>query len=116
MLRSQAARFHSLILAIDMALSAWACLAVLSRPEFRAVIQIREPGLEVLAVALAGTFSLPILFDWLGLYASQRRAPCINFVSASATRGRACNGHGSTPSASTAGRGSARCGRRSTSW
>ncbi|MEB2345452.1 MAG: sugar transferase [Deltaproteobacteria bacterium] len=71
MLRSQAARLHTLILVIDMALSACLLAAVLSRPEFEAVI--RTPGLGLLGVVLAGTFSLPILFDWVGLYGSQRR-------------------------------------------
>lgn len=71
MLRSQAARLHTLILVIDMALSACLLAVVLSRPEFEAVI--RTPGLGLLGVVLAGTFSLPILFDWVGLYGSQRR-------------------------------------------
>jgi len=73
MLRSQAARFHSLILAIDIGLSASVFAAVLSRPEFWSSIRTEQPGMGLLAVALTGALSLPILFDWVGLYTSQRR-------------------------------------------
>lgn len=73
MLRSQAARFHSLILAIDMALSASVFAGALTHPHFRDLARMIEPGAGPLVVALVGTFALPILFDWFGLYTSQRR-------------------------------------------
>lgn len=72
MLRNQAGRLHSLILAFDHLLSAGTCVAVLSLPGMAFPGSDLVP-LRLTVVAIAATLLWPFLFELLGLYRSQRR-------------------------------------------
>jgi exopolysaccharide biosynthesis polyprenyl glycosylphosphotransferase len=73
MLRSHAGRLHSLILAIDHVLSGASAIAVLAIAGTTDALESEATILRLLAIVLLATVLWPILFEYLGLYQSQRR-------------------------------------------
>jgi exopolysaccharide biosynthesis polyprenyl glycosylphosphotransferase len=80
MLRSNAERFHSLILVADVALSAATFVGVLMIPGMLEPGGSLDSALRLLIVALVASLGLPGVFQSLGLYVSQRRTALSRIV------------------------------------
>jgi exopolysaccharide biosynthesis polyprenyl glycosylphosphotransferase len=79
-LRTRALLFHKLLQAIDAASGGLLFVVLLSRPELRLgpLDTAAIPGL--IGVALVSALAWPLVFDYLDLYASQRRSSLPRFL------------------------------------
>jgi exopolysaccharide biosynthesis polyprenyl glycosylphosphotransferase len=80
MLRSNAGRFHSLVLVADVALSAATFVGVLAIPGMLQAGDGLDSAFRLLVTALVAALGLPGLFESLGLYVSQRRTALSRIV------------------------------------
>ncbi|HTY18106.1 MAG TPA: sugar transferase [Myxococcota bacterium] len=80
MLRSNAGRFHSLVLVADVALSAATFVGVLAIPGMLQASGGLDSAVRLLVMALVAALGLPAAFESLGLYVSQRRTTLSRMV------------------------------------